>query len=43
MVPSDKGKSKSGQAKALTSRNRAMTSWQKEAAEDGNGEEGTRP
>ena len=34
-APSDKGKSESEQAKALSIRNRAMTSWGKEAAEDG--------
>lgn len=35
-VTSDKGKSESERAKALTIRNRAMTSWGKETAEDGN-------
>ena len=40
---SDKGKSESERAKALTIRNRAMTSWGKEAAEDGNEEEATKP
>lgn len=40
---SDKGKSESERAKALTIRNRAMTSWGKETAEDGNEEEATKP
>ena len=40
---SDKGKSESERAKALTIRNRAMTSWGKETAEDGNKEEATKP
>ena len=40
---SDKGKSESERAKALIIRNRAMTSWGKETAEDGNEEEATKP
>ena len=39
----DEGKSETEGAKALTIRNRAMASWGKEAAEDGNEEEGTKP
>ena len=40
---SDKGKSESERAKSLIIRNRAMTSWGKETAEDGNEEEATKP
>ena len=40
---SDKGKSESERAKALAIRNRAMTSWGKETAEDVDEEENTKP
>ena len=40
---SDKGKSESERAKALAIRSKAMTSWGKETAEDGNKEEDTKP
>ena len=40
---SDKGKSESERAKALTIDHRAMASWGKEAAEGSNEEEGTKP
>ena len=39
----EKGKSESERAKALAIRNRAMTSWGKETAEDVNEEENTNP